>query len=251
MSARTSVFPVMGTVASLTFAEHVDQEARRIAEQAARVSLAADEQRFSHYRLDSDITRWLGGESLDWDAHEEIEAVLTECLLLQTESNGAFTITDPATGRIDTAGYVKGYAINKAVEAVRARGVRDFTVNVGGDSYSSGAPAPDRPWRVAIADPTRSHAIAAIIDATDLAVATSGTAERGEHIWFRSGPVVTDLVSFTVTGPDITWADAYATVGFAMGAHGIEWVARHPGYASLAIGIDGRVRGDAALVSVV
>ena len=53
-----------------------------------------------------------------------------------------------------------------------------------------------------------------------------------------------------MTGPDIAEADAYATIGFAMGEDGIAWVARHDGYRSLAVRADGSVLSDAALVSV-
>lgn len=242
-------FPTMGTIASLTVAAHVDPALAETAAHVLRTSLAADERRFSHYRADSDITRWLAGEDVGLEAAVELEDVFDACIALQAESAGAFTVADPRTGAIDTAGYVKGYAIGKAVEAIRACGVVDFTVNVGGDSFSSGSPSSTRPWRVAIADPTRPRAIAAVVDAADMAVATSGTAERGHHIWLHTGVTRSDLRSFTVIGPDIALADAYATIGFAMGVEGMAWVARHPGYSSLVVDIDGRVMSDAALVS--
>ena len=240
----------MGTMASLTIADTAGAERARAAVAACTASLAADEQRFSHYRAASDITLWLAGEQVRHEAQVEIEEVLADCLLLEAESDGVFAITDPSTGRVDTAGYVKGYAIRKAVQAVHRVGVVDFTLNVGGDSFSSGRPDPDRPWRVAIVDPMRPRAISAIVDASDLAVATSGTAQRGEHIWLGSGPARSSVASFTVTGPDIALADAYATIGFAMGWAGIDWVASHRGYSSLVIDRDGALRGDAALVSV-
>lgn len=249
MTSHKTHFPCMGTMASLAVASHVDPDRADAAARALRASLAADEQRFSHYRLDSDITRWLAGEDVGLDAGVEIEDVLDACIALQAESGGVFTIANPMTGAIDTAGYVKGYAIGKAVEAIRACGVRDFTVNVGGDSFSSGSPSTQRPWRVAIADPTRTRAIAAVVDAANMAVATSGTAERGDHIWFRADATREDLRSFTVIGPDIALADAYATIGFAMGLDGMAWVARHPGYTSLVVDGAGRVVSDAALVS--
>ena len=56
--------------------------------------------------------------------------------------------------------------------------------------------------------------------------------------------------SFTVVSPDIAEADAYATIGFALGEAGIDWVANREGYRSLAIRPDGTLVGDAALVSV-
>ncbi len=76
----------------------------------------------------------------------------------------------------------------------------------------------------------------------DLAVATSGTYERGEHIRDpRTGRAPTGLLSVTVVGPSLTWADVYATTAFAMGEAGPAWVATHPGYGALAITADRRL----------
>ncbi|WP_244174365.1 FAD:protein FMN transferase, partial [Streptomyces murinus] len=58
-------------------------------------------------------------------------------------------------------------------------GVRGVSVNGGGDVQSLGAPEPGRPWRVGIADPLRPGGLIAVVStagASELAVATSGTA---------------------------------------------------------------------------
>jgi len=39
----------------------------------------------------------------------------------------------------------------------------------------------------------------------------------------------------TVVGPDLTWADTFATAAYVMGRDGLGWVAGHPGYDALAI----------------
>jgi thiamine biosynthesis lipoprotein len=127
--------------------------------------------------------------------------------------------------------------------------VHDFLLCVGGDTLAAGRPATGRAWRVAVADPTHQRAVAAVVDLEDLAVATSGTSERGDHVWNGRRPAPGELLSFTVIGPDIAEADAYATIGFAMGEAGIAWVAQRNGYRSLAIRTDGTLVGDAALVS--
>lgn len=51
-----------------------------------------------------------------------------------------------------------------------------------------------------------------------------------------------ELLSLTVTGPSLTMADAYATVGFAMGGAGVGWVAARPGYAPFAVTESGRAQ---------
>jgi thiamine biosynthesis lipoprotein len=243
-----SSFPTMGTVASIVMSDESGIHAERANEacEAARASLARDEQRFSHYRSNSDISRWSSGMPVSPDSKKEIEEVLSRCAELHADSGGAFCFTNPITGELDTAGYVKGFAIARAVQSIRAVGVPDFVINVGGDSFNSGRASRERPWHVAIANPTLSHGIVEIVEAEDLAVATSGTAERGEHIWKVRDH---ELLSFTVVGPKIDLADAYATIGFAMGESGIDWVSGHDGYRCIAIRADGSILNNAALVS--
>jgi FAD:protein FMN transferase len=247
------VFPVMGTMCSIVVAE--DQAARLGADgvvealHAARLVLEAMDGRFSHYRGDSDITRWVAGDEVSDRAAADIEHVLRECGRLHRDSDGVFRARNPRTQSLDTAGYVKGYAIGRAVDELRRHGLANFVIGVGGDAYCAGRPEADRPWQVAVQDPGRSHAVAAIVPASDLAVATSGTSERGDHIWRAAAPVTSSLLSFTVVGPEIAEADAYATIGFAMGEDGVAWVRRHEGYRSIVIRADGTVVTDAALIS--
>jgi thiamine biosynthesis lipoprotein len=82
--------------------------------------------------------------------------------------------------------------------------------------------------------------VAAIITITDGAVATSGSAERGHHVINpHTGCAPTELASVTVVGPDLTWADAYATAAFAMGEGAWEWMCTLDGYEGLVISADG------------
>jgi thiamine biosynthesis lipoprotein len=216
---------------------------------AAQRELELLDHRFSHYADDSEITTWLAGGGISPEAVADFDYVLRQCTRLRDDSHGVFTIKNPRTGAVDTAGYVKGYAIRRAAHVLRAHGVHDFLLCVGGDTLAAGRPATGRAWRVAVADPTHQRAVAAVVDLEDLAVATSGTSERGDHVWNGRRPAPGELLAFTVIGPDIAEADAYATIGFAMGEAGIAWVAQRNGYRSLAIRTDGTLVGDAALVS--
>lgn len=242
----------MGTMASITVADpdgRLDCDVVDEALAAAQRELERADRRFSHYTLDSEISVWLSGGAVSPDALADFDFVIRQCRRLRDASDGVFSMRNPRTGGVDTAGYVKGYAIRRAAEALRGRQVADFLLCVGGDTYCSGRPDRSRPWSVAVADPFRRNGVAAIVELTDAAIATSGTAERGEHIWSGRGARAGELASFTVVGPDIAEADAFATIGFAMGESGVAWVSRHDGYRSLAIRTDGTAFGDAALVS--
>ena len=248
-----AVFPVMGTMASVLVPAREENRLGERAVAAALVTARRDleilDRRFSHYSLDSEISVWLSGGSVSPDALADFDYVLRACGRLNDESKGVFTIKNASTGRVDTAGYVKGFAMRRAAQTLIRAGVDNFLMCVGGDTYCAGRADEARPWRIAVADPLRGRAVAALVSASDVAVATSGTAERGDHIWNRRGTARSGLLSFTVVGPDIAEADAYATIGFAMGQPGIAWVAEHAGYRSIAIRSDGSCISDAALVS--
>ena len=78
-----------------------------------------------------------------------------------------------------------------------------------------------------IRHPWRADKLCWVVDGTDLAVATSGTYERGLHVIDpKTGEPARALRSVTVTGPDLAVADTYATAALAMGEAGLDWLAR-------------------------
>jgi FAD:protein FMN transferase len=80
--------------------------------------------------------------------------------------------------RVNLGGIGKGYATDRAAAILRARGLRDFMIQAGGDLYAAGRRG-DRPWRVGIRDPRgpadRSFAA---LDLSDSTFSTSGDYER-------------------------------------------------------------------------
>jgi thiamine biosynthesis lipoprotein len=97
-------------------------------------------------------------------------------------------------------------------------------------------------WRVGIQHPLERDRVAKVVEATELAIATSGEYERGAHVLDpHTGRPPTGVLSVTITGPDLGTADAYATAAFAMGEGGPAWTARLHGYEAMTILADGRV----------
>lgn len=198
--------------------------------------------RFSTYRPDSEVSRLIRGELDEDDGSTDLRAVLGLCEDLRRTSEGYFDIRrHRPDGRPDPTGLVKGWAIEEAAFLLDEAGARDFAINAGGDIVTRGEPEPGRPWRVGIRHPKQADRVAAVLGIRDLAVATSGAYERGDHIVDpHDGLPARDLLSLTVVGPSLTYADAYATAAFAMGAAGPAWVHGHPGYGAYAIGVDRR-----------
>lgn len=232
---RHAVAEVMGTTVTIDVRDAgVDSG---LLERSIEV-LRADEARFSTYRADSEISRIDRGEVSMQDVHPDVREVLAACAVLRAESDGAFDAA--RDGHLDPSGYVKGWSAERAASVLRAAGVRNFTLNVGGDVICSGGREPGAPWRVGVRDPDDAGRIVLAIAVRDRAVATSGTYERGAHIVdARTGKAATRWRSITVLAPDLASADAIATAALAIGEHGPTWAAQRPGCEVAAIGADG------------
>ena len=79
--------------------------------------------------------------------------------------------------RVHLGGIGKGYAIDHAVNLLRADGFSDFLIQAGGDMYASGTNN-GPPWKLGIADPRGDHAAFAAVEVRDGTFSTSGDYER-------------------------------------------------------------------------
>ncbi len=189
---------------------------------------------FSTFLPDSEISRLSRGELRLEDCSADVREVLDCCAEVFQQTNGCFDIN--RDGRIDPLGLVKGWSVERAATILGNAGARNFFISAGGDVVVRGRPAPGAAWRLGIRHPEEAERVAAVLSISDVAVATSGTYERGEHIVDpRTGRPPAGLMSMTVVGPSLTYADAYATAAFVMGEGGAAWVAGIAGYEALAI----------------
>lgn len=193
---------------------------------------------FSTYKPDSPISRLARGEIDLAGCPAEVDQILTRCHELQTETDGYFSAY--ATGRLDPSGLVKGWAIQHVSDLLRAAGSRNHCINGGGDVHCAGSAADGEAWRIGISHPTRPGQLAAVVTGTDIAVATSGTAERGAHIRHPHDLTAPSaLASVTIVGKDLGRTDAYATAAFARGPAAPDWISTLEGYQGLVIRADG------------
>src|SRR6266511_4051033 len=120
-------------------------------------------------------------------------------------------------------------------------GAVNHCVNAGGDVRVRGRRAPGQPWRVGVRHPWQQTAVCWVVVGTDLAIATSGTYERGCHVVDpHRGVPARELRSVTVVGPDLGVADAYATAALAMGTGGLDWLSALDGHECAVVQDDGR-----------
>jgi len=218
--------------------------------------LRAVDARFSTYQAGSEVRRLARGELRTDDASAELREVLGLCERVRRVSGGAFDIRAAGLPTVpDPSGLVKGWAVERVAQLLRARGLRNLCVNAGGDVRVLGAADPGigRAWRVGVRDPADRLRVVAVVCAPvgddrgdGCAVATSGNYERGEHVLDpHSGQPARGLASATVVGPDLTFADAYATAALAMGWRALRWVDRLDGYAVFLVAPDGHTAWNA------
>ena len=80
--------------------------------------------------------------------------------------------------QLGLGGLAKGWAVDRAVEKLRALGFKDFLVQAGGDLYAAGRKA-GRPWKVGIREPRGEPGrVFAVLEVSDAAFSTSGDYEN-------------------------------------------------------------------------
>jgi len=147
---------------------------------------------------------------------------------------------------VDLGGIAKGYAIDRAIEAMIAEGVSGALVDVGGDLRFFGRSPPDGfpehqrileeahpggwPWSIRIRNPHGDEPLGSI-HLREGAVCTSGgyarfvtiEGRRYSHIVDpRGGRPTDDAPSITVIAKDALTADVWATALAVLGAEGLE-----------------------------
>lgn len=135
---------------------------------------------------------------------------------------------------LDLGGIAKGYAADKAVHAIKAKGIESALVAIAGDIRGFGLNASRRPWRVGIQNP-RPEAdsekpwedVFASLGLDNSAISTSGDYQRFfMHNGIRYHHIldsktgyssVSGLISASVIAPEGYLADGLSTAVFVLG----------------------------------
>jgi thiamine biosynthesis lipoprotein len=155
------------------------------------------------------------------------EAANSSAIILE----GRFVrLTSPAC--LDVGGIAKGYAVDRAVAAMRRSGARCGLVNAGGDLFGFGPDA----WAVSVVDPLR-RSPAVEVRLRDGALATSACIDGASaHL-----PHGCDWTSVTVRAPNACDADALTKIIWGGSPHSTDLLGRAGAYA-FGIEADGHVR---------
>lgn len=163
-----------------------------------------------------------------------LDAVGQRFVSLNSETN-ELGITHAGSG-IDLGSIGKGFAVDRAVDTLRAHGIKNALVDAGGNIYAMGDAAEhETGWSVAIRNPMNVGAYFETLTLKDMAVATSGNYEQavvldgrrvGHHLDMRDGRPADARLSTTIVATTAVLADALSTPNFVLGVQAPEALTR-------------------------
>ena len=208
---------------------------------------------FSLYKPESPLSKLARGETSVAMCPPQVSDVWDLCEAWEKTTGGYFKSFTPEN-TFDPSGLVKTWAAQKAIDVLLVSGIEDFTLNAGGDIWLSDELTSEIDWKVGISKPvsiaSQEAGVLAVLNLKNTnyrAVCTSGTAERGNHIWQETEH---DLVQVTVIANDLVTADVWATAAFAEGPRCIERIEKIEGVDVLVIYSDGRIDGSNGFAEV-
>jgi thiamine biosynthesis lipoprotein len=157
----------------------------------------------------------------------------------------------------------KGWAIDRAVGRLQARGVRSVLVHGGSSSVRAiGVQGPDLPgrrgWRVGVRHPLRPGKRLATITLEDQALGTSGSGtqffiDRGRKLGHildpRTGVPAEGMLSATVIAPEAADADALSTALYVLGPSGLSRIAPPGGPVGGIVVVPGSTAGSVRVIT--
>lgn len=215
---------------------------------------------FSTYKPESQISQLAAGHISVADCSPVVSEIWDACESWNQITDGWFNAFTPQN-TFDPSGLVKTWAARRAAESLLDAGISDFTLNAGGDILIADGARGTHDFRVGLARPvsiTSSEAGAfAVLNlkGTDFrAVATSGSAERGSHIWNPKSPESVsggELVQVTVVARDLVEADVWATAAFAEGPGCLARLDREPNIEAICVLTGGQIAATPGLVALI
>lgn len=146
-------------------------------------------------------------------------------------TGGRIVKADPRM-MLDCSAIAKGFGSDCVARLFDRHGIRNYMVEIGGEIVIKGKNKEGGNWRIGVVKPKDDHSsegedIAAVLDLTDIGMATSG---NYRNFYYKGGrkyahtidphtgyPVQHTILSSTVIAKDCATADAYATSFMVLG----------------------------------
>lgn len=215
---------------------------------------------FSLYKPESPLSRLAAGKTSVAECPPVVSEVWDACEYWSQKTDGWFSAFTPEH-TFDPSGLVKTWAARRAAESLIEADITDFTMNAGGDVFISDQATGELDWRIGLSKPVsiasaEAGALAVLnLKGTEFrAVATSGSAERGAHIWNPKSPAHSpagEFLQVSVIARDLVEADIWATAAFAEGLASMARIDREPNLEALAILPDGQIAATPGLAALI
>jgi thiamine biosynthesis lipoprotein len=190
------------------------------------------DKKFSTYKYDSEVSRYRHGEIMEEDLSKELKMIIRACHRAEEHTDGYFSAW--YNGTFDPSGYVKGWSIAEAAKIIEQTGYKTYCIGAGGDILASSKS--NKIWNIGIQNPSDSTKALNTLSISSGAVATSGNYVRGDHIFNpKTKQPAHELLSVTVTGPNIIMADILATALFAAGVSDSAIIKKHKQYQAMVL----------------
>lgn len=136
---------------------------------------------------------------------------------------------------IELGGIARGYACDQVIQFLKAQGVNDGLVNIGGTIGAFGNSPDRKPWRVGLRHPRDPTRTLRVVSLSNEAVSTRGDYERFfvlngrrycDILNPRTGYPANESVAVSVIAPSAFLADALATSFFVLGPEKTPFLAK-------------------------
>lgn len=162
------------------------------------------------------------------------------------------TVYLPKAGmRLDLGGIAKGYAVDRAIDILKSKGIQSALINAGGDVRVIGKKPDGTPWRIGVQHPRNNEGMTARLALTEWdTMETSGDyqrffmkdGQRYSHILDpRTGRQPNSVASVTIINNNSAAGDVLSTVLFIVGAErGQELLKQFPGTEAIFVTTEGQ-----------
>jgi thiamine biosynthesis lipoprotein len=248
-----------------------NSEVSKISSQAGQAPVAVDVELFEIIKLSNELSDKLdsvfditiGPLTELWSVGHKGEFVPTEAEIAKVRplvnykliklDEASHTVFLPQSGmKLDLGGIAKGYAVDRAIEILKSKGIKSALVNAGGDVRVIGQRPDGTPWRIGIQHPRNNEGMIGVVSLTDWDnMETSGDYqrffmkdnERYSHILDpRTGRQPRSITSITIVGNNSGADDVLSTVLFIVGVErGMELLKEFPGTEAVFVTNEGRI----------